>query len=357
MRFDVHRTIALADKFAWTGPGGESHAADLLAEEFARAKLRVERFEVESSSTDPDWFLLILAVLSGFFAYPIARGWSEAGRLGITTLAVTLPLVALAGRVLVGRARPLRSSLVVGSPADDSEAPVRVLMLARLVAPVSRRALAWRYWFARRALELMAALVIAAAFDLRAWVMPALLLALWVDLALLVFLPWKRARQPGVGDNRTGPAMLAEFARGSASERVEYRFAATGPGAGGPRELARLIKKEWPKKPTLVIHLEVPGLGGEISVGGWYFTGEMATDAARDLQIPHGWRKNGPFDEYRLEPFSEASIPRVCLIGNSAGDRIEPAMLSATEQLATEVALRFSKRMTDRGDKNPLPRP
>ena len=351
MRFETPRSMALAEEFAFprrAGTDGERRAADLVAGEFEKAGLRVERRAIECSSADPDTFLVLVS-LCGLWAHHAFRGWPFPARVVLAAAAVGLPLAALMGQVLAGRATRLRSSNVLGEPPADAEAPVRVVLLTRLDAPPPRRALVMRVRCNEVILALAAAvfaLGLAGADEWMARIGPTVFLGLWGAAALLVAQPWGWRRPPGVDDNRTGLAFLAELARvrpDRAREGIEFRFAATGAGAGGPRSLARQIVREWPKKPTLVIELAVPGLGREVAVIGWYFAEELALQAARDLWVPHR-NQIWPVGELSIGSFSGKNIPGLGLIGDRRADRIDPALLAATAQLTIEIALRWAKR-------------
>jgi hypothetical protein len=182
--------------------------------------------------------------------------------------------------------------------------------------------------------------------------------------------PWSlrgllAGRRHGRRDDGSGLALLIELARAwpvPAKEELAIAFAAVGAGAAGARELARIVAEEWPRRPTLVIHIQSPGYGNQLVLGGSQGPLRLAQVAARDLWIPH--REGGRWPTPRgLRPFARRGIDAVRLTGAidpskprpKPDELFQPAMLGTTAQLVRELALRWRRRQED-GDHPRAPR-
>ncbi|HEX8199836.1 MAG TPA: aminopeptidase [Isosphaeraceae bacterium] len=354
MKFDAERALTLTQRFDFprhAGTEGERRAADLVAEEFERAGLSVERRAVPPRRL-PD--ALIFGTLAMWFGFVIGRvfaGWSPAVGFGAAVLVLGSLIATGWVRRRSDRAAPGRSENVLGTRPGEAEAPVRVLFLAPLDTPPPVRVVLARRGVLALFAALAAVLVAPGLTDetgLRRVAGPIVLLGHWVSVVSWIVAPRVRARGPSPGDHRSGLAALAELARGwtrGAGARIETRFGALGDSArhqAGARALARDMA-HWPAKPTLVIHLDAPGLGPTLRLVGRARTLSLAQEAARDLWIPHrasSWigRSLGH------EPFRGRETWGVSLCGERRVARIDPAALAAAAQLATEIALRWARQ-------------
>jgi len=360
MRFDAERALAEAAEYAFPRlmrSAGERRAADLLV-----AKLTAAGFTADRRDAAPPKVpgLMILAGLVAWLWLAIGRALPESSPLGrVELIAVGMALLIsailrLADRVrrqgLDGRpqhvlaARP--GSADANAEADaDADAPARVVFVTRLYtinAPGVQR-LHWAVLILALVLGTLL-LTPRAAGWIRAnrWAGPALLAAHWGALVVLFAAPKGSPRAPGPDDNRSGLASLAELARGwpkPAAGRVEVRFAATS----GRGDLARIIAREWPAKPTLVVVLETPGLGDGLILDARGAAFRLASSAAQALWIPHRaspWR----FSPLRNRAFAREGLEALRLRGDRTADQLGPAGLAAAAQLAAEVALRWGRQ-------------
>jgi hypothetical protein len=146
-----------------------------------------------------------------------------------------------------------------------------------------------------------------------------------------------------------GVALLLELARGWAGHppaRVETVLAFVG-GLGldqaGDRALAALLMKAWPRKPTLLLTLNAPGIGKELLIRD---DGRLVLDAAESLWIPH---RLPSFRESRRMPRLPLRVAEseVWLGGSAAEDGpqvVDLEALARAAQLVEEVVLRWGKR-------------
>jgi hypothetical protein len=141
---------------------------------------------------------------------------------------------------------------------------------------------------------------------------------------------------------------------------IEVRLAAVGGLGGdcwGALHLAESLRRSWPAKPTLVLNLDSPGLGRDLVIYGWGDAMTIAQKAARDLWLPHRlarWPLRFCFLDHR--PFAACGVPALSLAGDRNARQIDPAVLAASAQLITELALRWSKRGADAHDEDSVAR-
>jgi hypothetical protein len=350
MRFDVGRVVALAGALETPRvqtPRGERAAADALASAFEDAGLRVERVRcpvVFRSSWVPaiGYGLVLVLVLWG---EPSAL--PRPHRAWLMVLFVTSLFLAAwwseRSRRKAGLTEP--SEHVIGRPAGKSEAPTRVILLTSSLTEFSTvKASAFLL------LSLLASVPLLAM--LTPWyehegsrnpdVALGLLIGSWLGFLLLVLVPFLKPRRPFRGDDRTGLALLAELARtwpGGMAAKVETWFIAS------PNALAlgaELRRESRDGRPTLVIKLRAPGVGPQLVIAGRGPARRLAEAAARDLWLPHQASRR----TFGLLPSSlrGAGMHCVALCGRGDDSPINPALLAATAQLATELALRWAKQ-------------
>ena len=208
----------------------------------------------------------------------------------------------------------------------------------------------------RRACGILFLSSLGGVIDRRGWALPVLGL-LWVLVLVRLFPFLKSPRHPGLRDNRTGLAVLLELARTwprRADARIEAHFVAVG-GQGldgaGSRALEETIRAEWPVKPTLLIDLSAPGVGKGLIVAARGHA-DLAGSAAADLWIPHRLARRHVWTTW-ARPVSTLDDDVVWLIGDEAfarSDRgeaiaVDPDALGRAAQLATEIALRWARRV------------
>jgi hypothetical protein len=170
--------------------------------------------------------------------------------------------------------------------------------------------------------------------------------------------------RPDPRDNRTGLAVLLELARGwptGTDRRIETRFVATGGrtlGRAGLRALLHAISTEWPARPTLLVEWLAPGIGPGLALRE-QGTGRLAATAAADLWIPHRIIHRAALGREHW-PFGRHGPGYIGMVGDAiakprargAAPVIEPEALGRAAQLATEVALRWARRMQEPGRKD-----
>jgi hypothetical protein len=330
-----------------------------MAEHFQRAGWRVERCETHAGfrTSSIHLFFLILTLCYGYWLWRALRqtlpGWPAAGRGALVLLGFAL--LAVVVRVMVGDAgsrvfrersphwdteKRKRKVNVVAS--RNSDARVRVVFVSHLDNPAhgTREDLAWT--------AALLAIFLFTHFDLpRVWASWGTDMV-WAGLILWGTRRWLRVASPGLADNRTGLAILAEMAEAfppRLHERVDVQLAAVGAsGSGqlGALTLAEAMRSHWPEKPTLVVNLECPGLGPRLVIIGKGEGVELACAAARDLWIPHRAAR-WPYRALDHRAFQLCRIPGLTVAGDRHASRIDPASFSACTQLASEIALRWAR--------------
>ena len=129
--------------------------------------------------------------------------------------------------------------------------------------------------------------------------------------------------------DRTGPAFLVELARAwpkALAAQVEGVFAAA------PRYRAIRQALSAGTGRTLSITLDAPGVGAIFLIGRGTVA-DLAVAAARDLWIPHRSSR----------PLVGSGGTSVVIRGARDGRPPDHALLAATAQLVTELALRWAK--------------
>jgi hypothetical protein len=353
MKFDAERATALAKRFGFprhAGTDGERRAADMLEEELERAGLRVERRPIRTPSRSIPLSLLLQGGYLWLGLWMALPAMSPVARAGLVALGLAaLPAADQLRRLASRDSGSYRSEHVIGTrPAGESPA-VRVVVLTALTTPIARRVVAVKLALAIAGVGFWGILAVPWAEGVP-WSPGAglgLLLGSWASLLLVIAIPEDRAAGPSTDDNRTGLACLVELARSWPSrhdDRVEVRFVATREWAFGARDLVRIAREEWPSKPTSVINLEKPGVGGALVLAGPRVGRDLAAAAARDLWLPFRASKRKSWYAPASDWFESAGMAYVSLRGELRAAPIDPAALSSAAQLATELALRWARR-------------
>jgi hypothetical protein len=156
--------------------------------------------------------------------------------------------------------------------------------------------------------------------------------------------PDARARVPEPA--RTRPA--------SRAQKIELVLAATGGQTldfAGMRSVLHMALPERGLVPTLYLLLFAPGFGPEIAI----FSRDcrkLAESAAKNLWVPHRLLSRS-IRKFGLWPEVPPDLDLVALVGAGALDRaaarepIDSANLQNVAQLATEIALRWSKEQRE----------
>ena len=355
MRFDAERALAEAGEFAFprlVRSEGERRAADLLVAKLAAAGLAAGRRDAARPKVPGR---LILVGLVAWLWLAIGRALPEVTDLGrVELVAVGMALLVSAVFRLAGSVRRQgldgRPQQVLAAGPWDADAPARVVFVTRLYTIGAPAVIRLHWALLILAFTLGAFLLTPWARDLihsTRWAGPALLAAHWGGLVLLFAAPKGAPRAPGPGDNRSGLAALAELARAwpkSAAGRVEVRFAATS----GRADLARIIAREWPAKPTLVVVLESPGHGDGLILEARGAARPLAKSAAEALWIPHrapAWT----FAPSPTRAYAREGLDALRLRGDGTAEQLSVAGLAAAAQLASEVALRWGRPIGERG--------
>jgi hypothetical protein len=370
MKFDPLNALELAESFAFdrqpTSPG-ELKAVGLVADSFERAGLRVSREEVVAYPIANDlrvggsWIGFAFILCMGTIRH-MRFGMSRAARFAVVASAFAWLVLTPKVWERVGRFRSHGSWNVVGERPGSMEAPVRVVFVTALDAPRSVIPDRLARFFQRALLFLVPALLALMLWSER----PASLVLRLVELgiALLILLAtvrglvrdridWRPAEGPA--DNRDGLATLIELARtwpGKMDERMEARFVAAGAQSvgAGLKALVGRIRDVWPPKPTLVIGIWSPGLGPPFYLTANGLEGyETLEPAAESLWIPYRWASGPSVSD--LWPFGAGAPDFLALMGRpdaSTDPVIRPESLGLAAQLATEIALRWTKQATAR---------
>jgi hypothetical protein len=354
MKFDAERAMALVRQFDFprqAGTEGERRAADLIAGEFERAGLSVERRAISSPSLPSALWLAGLGLWSWFVIGRVLAGWSPDVRTGAVVVVIGSLIVAFWIRGRSERVSSSPSENVIGTRPLDASPPVRVLFLTHLDTPPPGPVVLARRGLLALFAVLAAILVVPGLSDgsgLQPVMGPIVLVGHWLSVLLWIVAPQGRAWGPFPADNRSGLAVLAELARvwtRGGGARIETWFIALGDSSqdqAGARSLARDVRRR-PARPTLIIHLDAPGLGPDVRLVGRARALSLARAAARDLWIPHrasSWIGTA----LGHQPFQGRGLAGVSLCGDRRASRIDPAALAAAAQLATEIALRWARR-------------
>jgi hypothetical protein len=368
MKFDADRAMDLTRRLDFprhAGTEGERRAADLVAGAFERAGLRVGRHAIPGRSTRLPRDTVLWVGLGLWFWFVIGRvipdTFPTSRAVGAMSTALSL-LAAFWLRRRPGRGSSGPSQDVIGTRPPEGSTPARVLFLTHLDTPPPHRVVLVR----RGVLTLFATLaviLVAPGFlvGLRPVVGSAVLVGQWLSIILWIVAPRIGTRDPFPADNRSGLAVLAELActwTGDAQGRIETWFVAIGSDAseqGGLWGWIRPVAPQWPAKPTLVIHLDAPGLGPVVRLGGRGEALSLAATAAEDLWLPHRISSRIPTVP-GLRPFARLGLPGVGLGGDRRATRIEPALLAATAHLAIEIALRWARQHREAAQDDSLAR-
>ncbi len=410
MRFDNECASAWAERFDASrdeGTDGEGRAAEVMAEEFTRIGLRAET-RVVYGSKFPQGVLPVLgwcglglgmtlaAFLSDRGASGVLRatawigavlGWGVATLPGLrfghgwpprvasrnvlaerttdgspprtissSSKALTSPpLPPGEGARRAGEGPSLRQANRPGSP------PARVVFRTPLDGVVLRGPEVPPWASSVTIGVLVVTLFLSSrggVIDDRGWALPVLGF-LWILVLVRLFAYLKSARDPGLRDNRTGLAVLLELGRTwprRTDARIEAHFVAVG-GQGldgaGSRALEATMRSEWPDMPTLLIDLSAPGVGKGLILTARGHE-DLTASAAADLWIPHRPARRYVWTSW-ARPVLRLDDDVVWLVGDEASARpdrgpamaIDPEALGRAAQLATEIALRWARRVAE----------
>jgi hypothetical protein len=120
------------------------------------------------------------------------------------------------------------------------------------------------------------------------------------------------------------------------------------------------IVHDWPARPTLVINWLAPGIGSGLTLVE-QGTGQLVARAAADLWIPHRVAHRAAITRDH-RPFGRQGPAFIGMVGSAvaSGRRSAPApaieadALGRAAQLAMEVALRWARSRTARGESRPV---
>ena len=379
MRFDPAKALETFRELGdprFAGPDGEPHVADFVAERFEKMGLPVERREVIGSRWPHRiapwvrWLGYGFLIASAYLLLRLDTLWSVLLACIVLYFAAIWLDAVLANRLrLGGRMPPMETApLIVARIPGESSPPVRVVfqaLLGGLRADFFQALPVNPYWMMMGvhylALTLSVLIAVASIYrsghDFRLLMIATVFFGfLWV--ASLCLLSWEYRQSRSVSRShppeRNGLSVLLEMARSwprTRSREIEAIFVAAGGQRldyGGPREVLRLLRKEWPSKPSLLVLFFAPGVGetlhlGECRVGD----GELVEDAAKSLWIPYESRHH--WTMLQSWPFEREWTEAVALMGSDLNPRADsdasadPQTLHRAAQLATEIALRWAK--------------
>jgi hypothetical protein len=366
MKFDVTRAMAWVQAFDFarcSECAGESEAADLLAERLTHCGWHVERSPVRAEGRCAGILMLlgVALVIESYSLWSALRHTFPRLALAVRVLLACagLAVIAVLARATLGwhalpivrervggcwtrRSRARKVNVVASWPAER-ESRSRVVFLSHLDTSLSGRA--WEFWIWSVGLGMLLAL---ARSGLPAPSMAWVWVAIWLGTFLGFLRVWLRPGTISAGDNRSGLAFISELAQAIPDrlhDRLEIRLAAVGSNSAGQLGalvLAKTIKRRWPTKPTLVVNVDAPGLGTDVVLVGRGPSLELARAAAKDLWLPYTVAR-WPWRALDHRPFLFYGIDGVSLAGDRNARRIDPARLSATAQLAEEIALRWAR--------------
>lgn len=358
MNFDPERVLALAKMFDFlraVNTPGEQRAADLVAEEFRRAGLRVERRTIR----DVRLHRILWPIYAVCLWLGIAMAFLNASiiaRLGLTALGMAG--LAAAFRINPGLSRAsllIPTEQVMGRRPCDSAPPARVVVHARHATIPRRSEFIGRLMIGVLGAISLLTLLAPASFDLDLWppkVAITLLFGWWISTLLLLGLPENLGAEQRSRHSRTGPAVLAELARswpGGHGDRIEVLFVSTGGIWNGPANLGEFVRRDASGRPTLVVNLDAPGLGPRLVFVGSKPGLALANKAAKGLWLPRRVsrrRWESPF----IRLFTGPGLAYVSVRGDQRSAPVDPAVLNATAQLVIEMALRWARQSGSAGE-------
>jgi hypothetical protein len=165
----------------------------------------------------------------------------------------------------------------------------------------------------------------------------------------------RRALDPS---ERTGLAVLLEVARtwpASRAQTIELVLAATGGQMldfVGARAVFSIPSPAPPEVPTIYVLLLAPAVGKEIIISSQTCL-ELAESAAKGLWVPYRLTSRS-LRSFGLWPEEPPGREVVALVGSGLFSRdptraaIDSASLQNVAQLATEIALRWSKQRREK---------
>ena len=377
MKFDAARVTGMIEKLAdprYQGKDGEASVADFVADQFTQIGMAVDRREVEGSRPPPrirpwiGWMAygaLITAIYALLLQNDIRYG---AWALILQIFSMRLLIAAIANRLPWGRRRlPAEAApFVMASFPGQVTHPIRIVfhaVLGGLSAKVSQT-------FRTKQVFLTVLIQLCFAFFTLMTFMRR------IGLARLPLFCWPscpfcshstgprssrcfhgniagRATENAFHPDSQGLSVLLEMARSwprTRSNQVEAIFVAAGGHQldhSGSRELIRLLRAEWPSKPSLLIIFLAPGAGGELRIYEGSGPNKLAELAATSLWIPiqsTKYRAIAPFWPFECVTTARA----IAIIGSDLNALSEvsadPQVLHRAIQLTTEIALRWAKK-------------
>jgi hypothetical protein len=346
MKFDPERVLAHAnalDDLRPVGSEAERRAGDDMARHFKLAGLRVER--VRSMPNAPTRLVCLLILLYlGVAIAQVSRSWVAI----VSGLFLVGPFLAwrwAARRDCLAGYRPI-SEHVIGMTAYEAKAHVRVTLMARLASPSDlfagqRGVLPFMLFMVALTIAILHPL--ADTIRTRPWLGLTLDGIVTLSAILMIVLPPGSIIFPFERRDRAGLTVLAELARTWPTglvDRVETWFVATP----DPYTFDRYLRERNNEvTASLIIGLDAPGVGSELVIAGHGPAADLARDAARDLWIPH--RSAGRLASLGIDPAACNDLCSAVRLGGAGDDRpIDPASLTATAQLISEVVLRWIKK-------------
>jgi len=409
MKFDATRALVIVEELRdsrFAGAAGEARVADFVEEQFEKLGFTVERREVEGSRfpqrfapwlgwlgygaliTTSYVMLLRMNPLFWFmqmFLLLLAHGWLNALLVNLIRWGRRMPPIE-------------KTPLLIARPPGDSSPAVRVVFQAVLgglktdffaLLGLNR---AWLMMTLHGSFFVTTLFAVAARLGNRP-IAPVILVSLasgffaliWFAILSMLYGETLQSRSVDGSHHADGRglALLLEMARSSPRNRsrpIELVFVAAGGQRldyAGSREVVRLLKSEWPAKPSLLLLFFAPGAGAEhrlvpiLSFSGWgtehrrrriYSRSlprmdELVRDVARSLWIPI--KGNDPWSHFLLWPFERKirasdEVEIVVLSGSSSqlhsDASVDPKVLEHAAQLATEIALRWARKQQESAD-------
>ncbi len=360
MKFNPDRALGLVSRFSTlrlVGTEEEREAADHVAEEFRKSGLTVCRGDREvvvayEPSALEVWLTGGLAIASGVILQDLsgarpgpASPWVLAATFaGLAIVALVLRLASRGFQI----GRRINSPFVVARPGSGPNEPGSASSTARVVFTTHldtrptivsyrfRRDLAMLDWLWLGALWFPCLFVGGWAWLATAG--PALLIGLGLIRLVHRLDPWIQQKEPYNADNRTGLATLVELARSWPRDdrrSLDVRFVAVG--ASADNDILNELLGPSTGASTLVIDLEAPGVGDVLYLSGRGEVLRSAEQAARDLWLPARSRR-WPETPHLHRWSASSRLEDLSLMGDLDASRIEPNLLTATAQIATELA-------------------
>jgi len=390
MKFDSARALLIVEELGdprFAGPAGEAQEADYVAHQLAQMGLHVERREVTGSGF-PRLAVSSVSWLGFGIVMTVAMTivWSCGNRWPTQVFAWPLLLLGtcwlvfgLGNRLRFGWQLPPQCTapLVVARTENESPPSCRVVFQTPL-GSLSASPRQPSVWLSTKIgavlyLFLMFDAEIAGSVELHERFSPGSASCLRTLGAGLLGLFWLFLVARGIWEvrsgggartleleDRTGLAVLLEMARTwspSRSPRVEIVFAATGGQMfdfAGARAMFQSLHVESGGVPTLLVLWFAPGIGSKLMVVSRNLR-DLAEAAAKSLWIPHrlasrSYRHPDLWPSLLAHGDSVSLITARYLDEFERKDVVDPACLQTAAQLATEIALRWTKKQRQTPD-------